>query len=239
MNKVIFFLVYFFAYPVLADNISLKIGFYERDAKKDSEVISDDKPFNMREKFTLVFEDEDGGHRGVIVEKSNSDKKQQHIARVTIPKGEDKIFDYKEGKKVKLKVLSDRWKIVSPAGGEMFSPENIDNEVMVVFERVYQIYTVQAISTKNETEASYLRDNIKKDIGSLRKYINKSSEGCDKNLNIYIEKYMAFNMPNNGFDYKVKIGEFEDKACAEKLRDRLIGQYSQEYGFFVTLKDHK
>ncbi len=99
MNKVIFFLVYFFAYPVLADNISLKIGFYERDAKKDSEVISDDKPFNMREKFTLVFEDEDGGHRGVIVEKVILIKNNNILLVLLSPKERIRFLTIRKEKK--------------------------------------------------------------------------------------------------------------------------------------------
>ena len=190
----------------------------------------------------LKIEDEDGGSvtRTVKADAAGID--------VPLKKSESTAFDYKEGKKIRFQILPEwendgRWKIVSPANGETYFPGNVNNKIRVVFKRSYPLYAVQAISTENETTASRLRNRLNEDISRYGKLCSKKDKQCQKScsgrLSVYIEHYMAFNMPNNGFDHKVKIGNFEEKICAEKLRDKLIALYKNQYGFFVTLKDEK
>lgn len=142
---------------------------------------------------------------------------------------------YKPGRKVSFKIKKPNWNVISPVAGVFYLPDHEDGlnsvepiELLVNNPSINNnedsfIYAVQAITTRDETAALHLKSKLEKENKVL----------------VYIEKYMVSNMPNNGFDYKVKVGEFKDKTYANNLRDKLTRKYEQQYGFFVTLKGYK
>ncbi len=237
------FLMIFFINPCYSKDgkskipdVVLKVEFYERKAN------GNDTPLFVKKSFILKIEDEDGGSitRTVGVDTDRID--------IPLKKSESAAFDYKEGKKIRFQILPEwesnsRWKIVSPANGKIYLPGNLNNPIKIIFERIYPLYAVQAISTENETTASRLRDRLNEDMPKYSKFCLKTDKDCiskcPKKVTVDIEKYMAFNMPSNGFNYKVKLGYFEEKDCAVSLKEKLFSLYKQEYGFFVTLKDEK
>lgn len=130
-------------------------------------------------------------------------------------------LDYMPGKKVVLS--SENSRIIFPDKGVAYLPNNANDVLKVIFEGK-DIYTVQAVATKNETAAIHLKNKLEKDY---------------KKESIYIEKYKVSNMPNNGYEYKVKIGEFRVKVKAEEFLAELRRRYNYDYGFFITLKGYK
>lgn len=156
-------------------DVVLKIEFYEQKANGDY------TSFLISKGFMLKIEDEDGG--------SVTKKIKINTSTMDLPlgKGESAAFDYNEGKKIKFQVLPElennsRWKIVSPANGEVFLPGSLSNPVRVVFKRAYPLYAVQVISTENETTASRLRDRLNEDMSKYSKFCLKIDKNCIKNV---------------------------------------------------------
>ena len=148
------------------------------------------------------------------------------------------IGDYAAGKRIKFEVNKPGWHIAYPPNGYAHLPKNeadqlkivleVDNFNLVINNQAEQfIYTVQAIATTNETVARQKADKLTQE---NRPYI------------AYVERYLASNMPENGYIYKVKIGEFTGKNAkkdAEVLSYKLDNKYREIDGFFVSLKNHK
>lgn len=149
-----------------------------------------------------------------------------------------KIDNYVAGKRIKFEVNKPGWHIAYPPNGYAHLPQNEADQLKIVLEvdnfnfvRNNQaeqfIYTVQAIVTANETVARQKADKLTQE---NRPHI------------AYVERYLASNMPENGYIYKVKIGQFTGKDAkkeAEALSYKLDNKYREINGFFVSLKNHK
>lgn len=148
------------------------------------------------------------------------------------------ISNYVAGKRIKFEVNKPGWHIAYPPNGYAHLPKNEADQLKIVLEvdnfnfvRKNQaeqfIYTVQAIATTNETVARQKADKLTQE---NRPHI------------AYVERYLVSNMPENGFIYKVKIGQFAGKNAkkdAEVLSYKLDNKYREIDGFFVSLKNHK
>ena len=155
------------------------------------------------------------------------------IANFKIPNGA-----LKSGERIKFEVNKPGWHIAYPPNGLAYLPKEEKHSLKIVLEidqfnfvkynpEEKYIYTVQALVTANETVA--------------RQKAKKLAQENPKHR-AFVERYLASNMPENGFIYKVKIGEFTGKKAkedAEKLSYKLDSKYREINGFFVTLKDHK
>ena len=111
---------------------------------------------------------------------------------------------YIAGKRIKFEVNKPGWHIAYPPNGYTHLPKNEKDQLKIVLEvdnfnfvKKNQsekfIYTVQAIATTNETIA--------------RQKADKLTQENHPHI-AYVERYLVSNMPENGFIYKVKIGEF-------------------------------
>lgn len=142
--------------------------------------------------------------------------------------------EFPPGKEVTFTVNKLDSEIIYPIDGKTFLPAGGRVKLVLGFKnkKPVSIFAVQLLNTNNETRAIALRNNLAKDL-----IISKSKER--KKVPIYIEKYMAANMPDNGFDYKVKAGDFPNKKLAVDFQNYLERRYKKIPGMFITQKGLK
>lgn len=191
-----------------------------------------------------VYAKKDSGQLVPQYFENMKDRNKAHIMYVTIQETGTRtptkiggsyrlnVKSFKAGDQITLDVKKPGWKVTSPLNGLRIIPRNSKATTDIILERVNSssvnekfIYSVQLLNIQNENKAQSLKRDLLKD------YNGK--------LSVYIEKYMVNNMPNNGYEYKVKIGEFPNKDLAEQLRYGLSKRYKKLEGAFITLKDHK
>lgn len=143
---------------------------------------------------------------------------------------------YPPGKEVTFSVNKKDSKIIYPLDGKTFLPASSEGRIKLVLDfkerKPVNIFAVQLLNTRDETKAIALKNDLAKDL-----LISKTEEWQKEP--VYIEKYMVANMPDNGFDYKVKVGTFSEKGFAIEFKKYLERRYSKMQGLFITQKDLK
>lgn len=142
---------------------------------------------------------------------------------------------YPTGKPIIFSVNKRDSRIVIPPDGLSYVPSSAKNIITLVLgyhtvtptkvEKKNYIFAVQVLNTQNETRIIHLKNKLAKDV---------------KGMPVYIERYMVGNMPNNGFEYKLKVGSFvNNKAEAIAIQKYLKRRYKKFADAFVTLKGHR
>lgn len=143
---------------------------------------------------------------------------------------------YPPGKAVIFSVDKKDSKIIYPLKGKTFLPKSSEGRIKLVLgfkeRKPLDIFAVQLLNTRNQTKAIALRNDLAKDL-----LISKTKEW--RKIPVYIEKYMVANMPDNGFDYKVKVGTFNEKGLAVEFRKYLTNLYLKFQDSFITQKGYK
>jgi len=144
---------------------------------------------------------------------------------------------YPPGTQVVFSVNKNDSKIVYPLDGKGFLPASGAGDIKLVLDfkekQPLDIFAVQLLNTRDQTKAIGLRNNLAKDLAK------ELSNPKYKKIPVYIEEYMVANMPDNGFDYKVKIGDFNNKGIAVEFKKYLEKRYSSMQDLFITQKGLK
>ena len=154
--------------------------------------------------------------------------------KFTVEKNKNEIYPFyiklkKEdiGKLIKLKIKNKlNWIIVSPINGELSISKNMKAKIKILVVRKYTEiyydifsdyeYSVQVFYTKRKDKALQIRDDLIRD------------------------KYKAYYeaipiLPNKGYTYKIKVGEFSKIEDAEKLKNKIQRWYPTRFkDCFIT-----
>jgi hypothetical protein len=172
---------------------------------------------------------------------SKSSDQGEIISRITSTKNGgfttgNKILNIEDGDDLRISVDNPEYFIASPMFGKFFYPKNntpIELILMYKQSRFYHLfsskkyyYSVQVATTNSEGNAIDLVGDISRELkGTLPKGVKVS---------YYPE--MLYGLPNNGFFYKVRVGEFDSQDSANKVKRKIKATYKQYQKCFLTTR---
>jgi len=141
----------------------------------------------------------------------------------------------KVGEQIQLKVIDDKWFILSPFNGILNVPKkkkNVDILLISKSSTIYltlfakvDYYTIQVLSVNNERGAIEMVNNLRNDCIVAKKTLKY----CQKN--IYYTSHLRNGIPNNGYVYKVNFEIFQNKKDANKDLNFVRSKYKMKDSF--------